>query len=193
MVDVDGFPLPVPSGPSIFASLASKLEAVNGSAVRYYRPKSTPDYYAFYFAASWCPSCSAFTPRLAEYYRNNIRFAKPKFEVIFISRDEGKKSMENYMLKEKMPWPALRYSDPNRLKLIKKYGGGGTPCLVLVDRAGKVLSESYINGNNRGAFAVKQDLAAWFTKGERVLDPPSIILSKLAPGQRVSDRSQGKK
>jgi len=186
VTQTDTIPLPPPSGNSVFSNLGSKLVGVEGRSVRSRKMQSTPDYYAFYFAASWCPACTQFTPRFAEYYKNNISFAKPKVEIIFISRDNDKKSMENYMLKGNMPWPALRYTDPKREQLIEKYGGNGTPCLVLVDRSGKVISDSYVNGKNRGAFAVKQDLAAWFTGGERMSG--SIIKSNPTPGKRVSDR-----
>jgi len=178
--------LPAPSGASGFPSLMSKLVAVDGRRVRKSKIKEAPDYYAFYFAASWCPSCSRFTPQLVDYYSNNIAFADPRFEIIFVSRDGSKKEMENYMLKMKMPWPAINYADRLREKLRKKYAPSGTPSLVLVDRAGKVISESFVDGKPRGAFAVKQDIAYWFTGGER--DEKSISRSRLTSDKRVSGK-----
>lgn len=188
MPAVKAIPLPAPSGRTVsyISSIKSKLVAVDGNGVRSHQLAKTPDYYALYFAASWCPACSQFTPQLAKYYKNNISFANPKFEIVFISRDNNKKEMENYMLKSKMPWPALRYSDPNREKLRKKYAPNATPSLVLVDRAGKVISDSVVNNQYRSAFAVKQDIAAWFTEGERTED--GIIKSNLTSDKRVSDR-----
>ena len=185
---VKTIPLPVPSGRSVayISSLKSKLVAVDGNGVRSHKLEKAPDYYAFYFAASWCPACSQFTPQLARYYKKNIAFANPKFEIIFVSRDNSKKEMENYMLKSNMPFPALRYSDPNREKLRKKYAPNATPSLVLVDRSGKVISDSVVNNQYRSAFAVKQDIAAWFTDGERTED--GIIKSSLTTDKRVSDR-----
>ncbi len=182
-------PLPAPSGNAvpIISSLRSKLVAVDGKSVKKHQAETSPDYYALYFAASWCHVCAQFTPRLAEYYRHNIAFANPKFELVFISRDNSKREMENYMLKTNMPWPAIRYTDSNREKLVKKYAPRRTPSLVLVDRAGKVISDSAVNGQYRSAFAVKQDIATWFTEGERTASG-GIIKSKLALGKRVSDR-----
>ncbi|MFK5921643.1 MAG: thioredoxin-like domain-containing protein [Verrucomicrobiota bacterium] len=181
--------LPPPSGNAIaiISSLSSKLVMVNGPRVQKHKTEKAPDYYALYFAASWCHACAQFTPRLREYYRLNIDFAKPKFEIVFISRDNSKAEMENYMIKSKMPWPAISYSDSNRERLVKKYAPRGTPSLVLIDRAGKVISDSAVNGQYRSAFAVKQDIATWFTEGERTASG-GIIKSKLAPGKRVSDR-----
>jgi len=182
--------LPIPSGPAIalLSSLRFKLVAVDGKSVKKYNLEKSPDYYALYFAASWCPACSQFTPQLSKYYKNNIDFAAPKFEVIFISRDNSAAAMEQYMLKTNMPWPAIRYQDPNREKLRKRYAPRGTPSLVLVDRAGKVISDSAVDGKYRSAFAVKQDLAAWFTEGERTADG-SRITGKIDPGKRVSVRN----
>lgn len=181
-------PLPAPSGRSVayISSLKSKLVTVEGNRVRSHKLEKTPDYYAFYFAANWCPACSQFTPQLARYYKKNIAFANPKFEIIFVSRDNSQKEMEDYMLKSNMPFPALRFSDPNREILRKKYAPTATPSLVLVDRAGKVISDSVVNNQYRSAFAVKQDIAAWFTDGERTED--GIIKSSLTTDKRVSDR-----
>lgn len=177
--------LPAPSGESVFSNLGSKLVSVEGKSVKPHTLAEAPDYYAFYFAASWCHVCHRFTPQLAKYYSHNISYANPKIEFVYVSRDQSKRDMENYMIESGMPWPAIRYSDSTREKLIKKYAPSGTPCLVLVDRAGKVISESFVDGNPRGAFAVKQDIAFWFTGGERT--GGGIIKSKLTNDKRVSD------
>lgn len=182
-----GKAVPAVSGASIFAGLSSKLVAVDGRRVKKHQleTETKPEYYAFYFAAGWCPACSRFTSQLAKYYTNNIAFANPRFEIIFVSRDNSKQEMDDYMLKSGMPWPAISYSASVREQLIKKYAPSGTPSLVLVDHAGKVISESFVDGKPRGAFAVKQDMAFWFTGGERA--GTSIIKSGLTSDKRVSD------
>ncbi len=177
--------VPAVSGASIFTGLASQLVAVEGRRVKKHQMENEPEYYAFYFAAGWCHACSRFTSMLAKYYTHNIAFAQPQFEIVFVSRDNSKQEMDDYMLKSGMPWPAISYSASVREQLIKKYAPSGTPSLVLVDRAGKVISESFVDGKPRGAFAVKQDMAFWFTGGERT--GTSTTKSDLTSDKRVSD------
>ena len=42
------------------------------------------------------------------------------------------------MKDDTMPWPAIAFRQVERLKEVKKYAGAGIPCLVVVDRDGKV-------------------------------------------------------
>src|SRR5690606_23915984 len=73
--------------PSIFKDvLDGKLVALDGRRVKKYEMAEEPEYYAFYFSASWCGPCRRFTPQLIEFYNSNPD-AKKTFEVIFVSRD----------------------------------------------------------------------------------------------------------
>lgn len=140
--------------PSIFKELIdSKLVAVDGKRVSKYEMAEEPQYYAFYFSASWCGPCKAFTPNLISFY-NESPGAKKTFEVIFMSRDHSEGDMEEYMTADKMPWPAVRFRDADRIDEITKYRGRGIPCLVLVDRQGNVVSDSYVGDEYRGPSVV---------------------------------------
>lgn len=140
--------------PSIFKELLEgKLVAVEGKRVAKYEMAEEPQYYAFYFSASWCGPCKAFTPKLVSFYKENSE-AKKTFEVIFMSRDQSGGDMEDYMKEDGMPWPAVRFRDADRIDEIKKYLGRGIPCLVLVDRQGKVIADSYVDGQYRGPTSV---------------------------------------
>ncbi len=57
-----------------------------------------------------------------------------------------------------MPWPAVSFRSVDRLKEITKYSGSGIPCLVLVDREGKVLSDSYEGKTYVGPTKVMNDM-----------------------------------
>ncbi len=142
----DGVSSEESSGPSVFKKLlAGKLVVSDGKRLSKYEMEKEPEYYAFYFSAGWCGPCRQFTPSLISFYQENAE-AKKTFEIIFVSRDNGEKEMENYMAEEKMPWPAIKYRYVSRMKEVTKYLGPGIPCLVLVDRQGKVVADSYVNG-----------------------------------------------
>jgi len=97
-------------------------------------------YWAFYYSASWCPPCRAFTPDLVSFYRD-FKPSHPDFELIFVNYDRSEDDMLNYMRSDAMPWPAVWYADIDNPDLdARKYCGNGIPSLVLVDEKGNVLS-----------------------------------------------------
>ena len=67
--------------------------------------------------------------------------------------------MEEYIKEDKMPWPAIKYRYAKKIKEISKYAGSGIPCLVLVDREGNVISDSYQGKKYVGPNKVMGDIA----------------------------------
>ena len=114
------------------------------------------EYVLLYFSAHWCPPCRAFTPELVRYYRQHND--EGKFEVVFISGDKSEQAMMQYMRGDKMPWVAVRYGSKAADKLRDRYAGPGIPCLVLLNRRDKVISDSYVGNEYRGPQAVLRDL-----------------------------------
>ncbi len=94
---------------------------------------------AIYFTASWCPPCRAFTPSLVQAYTQLQTDGKP-FEVVLVSHDRDKASMERYMKDSDMPWVAMPFGDKRVEALKKKFSVSGIPKLVVIDDTGKTLS-----------------------------------------------------
>lgn len=118
------------------------------------------DYYAIYYSASWCPPCRAFTPDLVSFYKRQQKRNGDKFEIIFVSSDRDENAMVGYMRDYSMPWPALDYKKIRASRTLTQYRGRGIPCLVLVDKNGEVISDSYEGDKYVGPTKVLRDLAA---------------------------------
>lgn len=139
-------------------TFAGKLLHLEGGVLRPLAPARLAGvkFYALYFSASWCGPCQQFTPELIDAY-GKIRSIYPEFEVVLVNRDRSPAQMFTYMRDDKMPWPALRWTDISGASAINRYAGDGIPDLVLVDANGKVLSDSYRWGSYVGPDAVLDD------------------------------------
>ncbi len=134
----------------------------NGLLTSYYDEElNRKKIYGLYFSAHWCQPCRKFTPQLVAYY-NKVAREHPEFEIIFLSADKTPDAMAAYMKDTAMPWPAVEYSKLTSLSALQKFAGSGIPDLVIIDSSGKVLADSYINGNYVGPAQVLQHLDAFF-------------------------------
>jgi nucleoredoxin len=113
-------------------------------------------FFAFYYSASWCPPCRAFTPKLVQFY-NEFKPQHPNFELIFVGHDNNAEDALGYMTGDAMPWPAARYEDIEGSNA-NQYCGSGIPDLVLVGNDGKVLSNSFVGSTYVGPYKVMDDI-----------------------------------
>jgi nucleoredoxin len=142
-----------PNGPSAFlAKFNGHLVVLNDNRLK---PADRAllngvKYVAFYYSASWCSPCRAFTPELVNFY-NSFKKSHPNFELIFVNDDQDADDMLAYMVKDQMQWPAVRFDDIGSDRIhARQFEGSGIPDLVLVDDTGKVMADSFVNGRYVG-------------------------------------------
>lgn len=93
---------------------------------------------AVYFSAHWCPPCRGFTPKLAEWYKKDLK--GKGLEVVFVSSDQDEKQFNDYYGEQ--PWTALPYSERDlKASLSKKYKVAGIPSLVILDDEGEIITK----------------------------------------------------
>lgn len=127
--------------PSAFDKiLDGNLVKLSGDSVQKADGVAKPSkYYVFYYSASWCGPCQAYTPRLVALY-NKIKPGNDTFELVFISNDENERSQEAYMKSKKMPWPALKFSQVKTFEKEFDHGVQGIPSVIICDLEGKIVS-----------------------------------------------------
>jgi thiol-disulfide isomerase/thioredoxin len=91
--------VPASGAASVFdEALDGNLVILDGKRLKKHELASKPTkYYLFYYTASWCPPCQAFTPSLVKFYQAN----KPnndEFEIILVTSDSEEKDMEKYAI-----------------------------------------------------------------------------------------------
>jgi thiol-disulfide isomerase/thioredoxin len=98
-------------------------------------------YYIFYYTASWCGPCQAFTPSLVTFY-NDTKPGNDHFELVLITSDQDEKSMAKYATDKKMPWPQLKMGDVGKFEKKFNHGVTGIPSVVVCDLEGKIVAKT---------------------------------------------------
>jgi nucleoredoxin len=134
------------------------LVVLDGGSLKPFDASSLKDvkYFAFYYSASWCPPCRAFTPKLVDFYKS-FKPQHPNFELIFVNHDNSADDMLSYIKTDGMTWPSVRFDDIDSTKA-NQYCGDGIPDLVLVSADGKVLSDSFQGSEYVGPYKVMDDI-----------------------------------
>lgn len=89
------------------------------------------------FWASWCPHCKAELPKLKKYY-NSANTSH--LQIIGISVDTDKKSVERAIKEEGYTWPNIAKLKGWDGPIAKLYGVNATPTFVLLDKDKKVIA-----------------------------------------------------
>lgn len=152
--------------PSVFVSeFSEQLVRLEGQSFRDFPEEKLKEkrIVAFYYSAGWCGPCRAFTPELIRSYKS-LQANYPHFEIIFISSDQDPKAMADYMKGEKMPFPAVKFDQKNKLPLVRKHSQRGIPNLVLLDESGEAISTSFVSGKYVGPRKVLQDIRKYLAE-----------------------------
>lgn len=92
------------------------------------------------FWATWCGPCVAEIPNVLEQYQ---KYHDKGFEVVGISLDEDRETLEKFVAEQKIPWPIL-FEKPGgegwRHPLATFYGISGIPTVILIGRDGNVVT-----------------------------------------------------
>lgn len=125
--------------PSVFDEiLDGNLVMLDGKKLRRHELSAKPEkYYVFYYTASWCPPCQAFSPSLVAFYNKH---KNENFELVLITSDGDKDAMEDYAADKKMPWPQLKQSKADSFKKKFDHGVRGIPSVIVCNLEGEIVS-----------------------------------------------------
>lgn len=93
-----------------------------------------PKYYLFYYSASWCAPCTAFTPDLIRDYKR-AKTQIPELEIILVPSDQSAEAAAAYMKDYRMPWLGLKFN-PAGTRGVPGNPGDSIPALRLTDANG---------------------------------------------------------
>lgn len=96
------------------------------------------------FWATWCGPCIGELPNVKETYE---KYHDRGFEVVGISLDSDREQLEEFIEKEKLPWPILFEGGGEETSgwnhpLARHYGVNAIPMAVLINREGNVVTLS---------------------------------------------------
>ena len=129
-----------PAAASVFDSvLDNNLLKLEGSKLVATELDQKPTkYYIFYYTASWCGPCQAYTPSLVKFYEES-KPGNHHFELILISSDRSEEAMTGYAVNKKMPWPHLKRSAKDAFLQNFNHGVRGIPSVIVCDLEGKIV------------------------------------------------------
>jgi hypothetical protein len=102
----------------------------------------TIEFLTVYFGAAWREPCRLFVPELKSAYVD-IRQAPRRVEIVFVSDDASPSAMTDYVIQSRMPWLCLPHETSQRTSRIQPLRGMALPCLVVLDRRGRTLVNSW--------------------------------------------------
>lgn len=87
--------------------------------------------------ATWCPPCVREIPRLRKLYE---KYHRKGFEIVGISSDDDRSALDQFVTKQKIPWPQFFDGKGESNRFAVEYSITGVPTMWLLDKKG-VLRE----------------------------------------------------
>lgn len=88
------------------------------------------------FWATWCGPCIRELPNVKKVYKD---FHDEGFEIVGVSLDKSKKTLETFLKKNDMPWPQIADGKGWQARVAKQYDVHSIPMTYLINREGKVV------------------------------------------------------
>ncbi|MGN6181773.1 MAG: redoxin domain-containing protein [Mucilaginibacter sp.] len=95
------------------------------------------------FWASWCEPCRAEGPNLKEQYK---LYKDKGFEILSVSLDTERKNWLKAISDDGLTWLQVSDLKGYRSETVQSYGIGGVPSFFLIDRNGKIIANSDLQG-----------------------------------------------
>ncbi|XP_019856658.1 PREDICTED: EH domain-binding protein 1-like protein 1 isoform X2 [Amphimedon queenslandica] len=130
------------------------------------------DVIGLYFSAQWCPPCRRFLPKLLEFY-TSLKKNNKSFEMIYISNDNSRTEMIQYMAEQQMPWVAIPHGHPLIDKLKLDFKVRSIPLLVIVSASGETLDDNAkkaVEGTHVAASSTIKQYNKWLEKAGKSAD-----------------------
>ena len=125
-----------------------------------------------YFSAHWCPPCRAFTPKLAQFYKN-VNKNEKQIEIVFNSADQDLQSFKEYF--SSMPWIATPFESEAKKKIYEACGISGIPQLIIFDVNGNVVDDS---GRRTVEMQGDNAINVWKEKMAKIQQEKQVVLNK---------------
>ena len=118
----------------------------------------------FYFSALWCPPCIGFNPVILDFYKK-VNKEQKNFEIIMCSLDEDEDDFKQYL--NKLPFPAIDYSDPKLEELSSAFEIETIPVLIIFDNNGNLIElngRGALQGKNKAS--PEETIKIWLEKSK---------------------------
>lgn len=105
------------------------------------------------FWATWCGPCRKALPEMKELHE---KYASKGLEIVGISADRNKETLENFIKKEEMGWRQIFEGGSSDQPSYNKYGVNGIPHVFLIGKKGKIIAQGHPMNLNLDALIKKE-------------------------------------